>query len=48
MAAAVADRPMVYFTFGDIKLRDDVAAMYAHLVQHDIDIGIQFLNSFKY
>lgn len=39
MAAAVADRPMVYFTFGDIKLRDDVAAMYAHLVQHDIDIA---------
>ncbi|XP_029166400.1 poly(ADP-ribose) glycohydrolase-like isoform X2 [Nylanderia fulva] len=39
MAAAVADRPMVYFTFGDTKLRDDVAAMYAHLVQHDIDIA---------
>lgn len=42
MAAAVADRSMVYFTFGDTKLRDDVAAMYAHLVQHDVDIGINF------
>lgn len=42
MAAAVADRSMVYFTFGDTKLMDDVAAMYAHLVQHDVDIGINF------
>ncbi|XP_011267867.2 poly(ADP-ribose) glycohydrolase-like isoform X2 [Camponotus floridanus] len=39
MAAAVAGRSMVYFTFGDTMLRDDVAAMYAHLVQHDIDIA---------
>lgn len=39
MAAAVAGRSMVYFTFGDVKLRDDVAAMYAHLVHHDIDIA---------
>ncbi|KAM0729668.1 Poly(ADP-ribose) glycohydrolase [Formica fusca] len=39
MAAAVAGRSMVYFTFGDTLLRDDVAAMYAHLVQHDIDIA---------
>lgn len=42
MAAAVAGRSMVYFTFGDATLRDDIAAMYAHLVQHDIDIGIEF------
>lgn len=48
MAAAVAGRSMVYFTFGDTKLRDDVAAMYAHLVHHDIDIGIHtFKSSFK-
>lgn len=40
MAAAVAGRSIVYFTFGDTKLRDDLAAMYAHLVHHDIDIGI--------
>ncbi|GAB1869593.1 WD repeat and FYVE domain-containing protein 3 [Camponotus japonicus] len=39
MAAAVAGRSMVYFTFGDTTLKDDVAAMYAHLVQHDIDIA---------
>lgn len=39
MAAAVAGRSMVYFTFGDTNLRDEVAKMYAHLVQHDIDIG---------
>lgn len=45
MAAAVAGRSMVYFTFGDTMLRDDVAAMYAHLIQHNIDIGIN-LNLF--
>ncbi|KAL6255823.1 hypothetical protein P5V15_013066 [Pogonomyrmex californicus] len=39
MAAAVAGRSMVYFTFGNTKLRDDVAAMYAHLVHHDIEIA---------
>ncbi|XP_011689783.1 PREDICTED: poly(ADP-ribose) glycohydrolase-like [Wasmannia auropunctata] len=39
MAAAAAGRSMVYFTFGDTKLRDDVAAMYAHLIHHDIDIA---------
>ncbi|XP_070528791.1 poly(ADP-ribose) glycohydrolase isoform X4 [Cardiocondyla obscurior] len=39
MAAAVAGRSMVYFTFGDTKLRNDVAAMYAHLIHHDIDIA---------
>jgi len=44
MAAAVAGRSMVYFTFGDTKLRDDVAAMYTHLVHHDIDIGIHTVN----
>ncbi|XP_011139259.1 poly(ADP-ribose) glycohydrolase isoform X1 [Harpegnathos saltator] len=37
MAAAVAGRSMVYFTFGDTNLRDEVATMYAHLMQHDID-----------
>lgn len=47
MAAAVAGRSMVYFTFGDMKLRDDVAAIYAHLVQHDIDIGIQIYKFIK-
>lgn len=39
IAAAVAGRSMVYFTFGDTNLRDEVATMYTHLVQHDIDIG---------
>lgn len=48
MAAAVAGRSMVYFTFGDVKLRDDVAAMYAHLVHHDIDIGIHTSSLKKY
>ncbi|CAL1675314.1 unnamed protein product [Lasius platythorax] len=48
MAAAVADRSMVYFTFGDTKLMDDVAAMYAHLVQHDVDIARLYSMISKY
>ncbi|KAF7991985.1 hypothetical protein HCN44_010786 [Aphidius gifuensis] len=42
MAAAVAKRPMVYFTFGDKKLRDSVAEMYWHLVDRNIEIGNLF------
>ncbi|XP_020278615.1 poly(ADP-ribose) glycohydrolase-like [Pseudomyrmex gracilis] len=39
MAAGISSRSVVYFTFGNTELRDDVATMYTHLVQHDIDIG---------
>ena len=39
MAAAVAGRSMVYFTFGDTNLRDSVADMYWHLVQRNMEIG---------
>lgn len=39
MAAAVAGRSMVYFTFGDTNLRDNVSDMYWHLIKHDIDVG---------
>lgn len=39
MAAAVAGRSMVYFTFGDKVLRNEIAEMYWHFVQHNIDIG---------
>ncbi|XP_001605115.1 poly(ADP-ribose) glycohydrolase [Nasonia vitripennis] len=42
MAAAVAGRSMVYFTFGDTNLRDSVADMYWHLIRHDVDIGRLF------
>jgi poly(ADP-ribose) glycohydrolase len=45
MAASVAGRSMVYFTFGDTSLRDSIAEMYWHLVRHDIDIGKQELLS---
>jgi poly(ADP-ribose) glycohydrolase len=43
MAAAVAGRSTVYFTFGDTQLRDNISMMYTHLIQHDIDIGINFI-----
>lgn len=39
MAAAVAGRSMVYFTFGDTSLRDSVSDMYWHLIKHDVDVG---------
>ncbi|XP_046737698.1 poly(ADP-ribose) glycohydrolase-like [Diprion similis] len=42
MAAAVAGRAMVYFTFGDVELRDKVAAMYWHLIERNISIGQLF------
>ncbi|XP_017754645.1 PREDICTED: poly(ADP-ribose) glycohydrolase [Eufriesea mexicana] len=42
MAAAVAGRSMVYFTFGDAHLRDDIAEMYMHFVKHEINIAYIF------
>lgn len=39
MAAAVAKRPMVYFTFGDCEIRDKIAEMYWHLVDRNVEIG---------
>ncbi|KAJ8679546.1 hypothetical protein QAD02_015333 [Eretmocerus hayati] len=42
MAAAVAGRSVVYFTFGDTSLRDSIADMYWNLIRHDVDIGRLF------
>ncbi|XP_033230281.1 poly(ADP-ribose) glycohydrolase-like isoform X2 [Belonocnema kinseyi] len=42
MAASVAGRSVVYFTFGDAELRDSVSEMYWHLVQQNVDIGQLF------
>lgn len=42
MAAAVAGRSMVYFTFGDTELRDSVGEMYFHLLDRNIDISRLF------
>lgn len=39
MAAAVAGRSVVYFTFGDTRLRDDIAEMYSHFIKHETNIG---------
>ncbi|CAK9831939.1 Poly(ADP-ribose) glycohydrolase [Anthophora retusa] len=39
MAAAITGRSMVYFTFGDTNLRDDVAEMYTHFVKHEMSIA---------
>lgn len=42
MAASVAGRAMVYFTFGDPTLRDEIAAMHSHLVKQNISIAHLF------
>ncbi|XP_066581750.1 poly(ADP-ribose) glycohydrolase isoform X2 [Prorops nasuta] len=42
MAAAISNRPVVYFTFGDIKLQSEAAAMYWRLIQYNIDVGQLF------
>lgn len=39
MACAVTKRPLVYFTFGDMKLRDELAMIYEYLSQNKISIG---------
>ncbi|XP_043270692.1 poly(ADP-ribose) glycohydrolase-like [Venturia canescens] len=38
MAATVADRPMVYFTFGDRKLRDDVTKVYNYVIDQKMTV----------
>ncbi|XP_076640444.1 poly(ADP-ribose) glycohydrolase isoform X2 [Colletes latitarsis] len=39
MAAAVTGRAMVYFTFRDTRLRDNIAEMYSHFVKHETTIA---------
>ena len=39
MAASVVGRDVAYFTFGDTKLRDDVARMHRFLVAKQVKIG---------
>ena len=39
MAASVVGRDVAYFTFGDAKLRDDVARMHRFLVDKRVKIG---------
>jgi poly(ADP-ribose) glycohydrolase len=39
MAAAITHRDVVYFTFGDNQLRDDVYNMYSLLVEKKVTVG---------
>ena len=39
MAASAAGRDVAYFTFGDARLRDDVARMHGFLVERQVKIG---------
>lgn len=42
MVAAVTKRDVVYFTFGDKQLRDDVFNMYSLLAEKGITVGHLF------
>ena len=39
MAAAENKRDLLYFTFGDEKLRDQIFETYSLLVDHSITVG---------
>ena len=39
MAAAENKRDLLYFTFGDEKLRDQIYETYSLLVDHSITVG---------
>ena len=52
MAAAENKRDLLYFTFGDEKLRDQIYETYSLLVDHSITVGTLYkvsklLNAFK-
>ncbi|XP_057337109.1 poly(ADP-ribose) glycohydrolase-like [Microplitis mediator] len=42
MAAAVSQRPVVCYTFGDNQLRDCISDMYWHLINHNISVARLF------
>ena len=39
MAAAEANRDVVYFTFGDRRLQHDLASLHAELTQNNVTVG---------
>ncbi|XP_039751503.1 poly(ADP-ribose) glycohydrolase-like [Pararge aegeria] len=39
MALTQAGRPMAYYTFGDVKLRDDIMRVYNTLARHNVTVG---------
>ena len=48
MVAAVTRRDVVYFTFGDKQLRDDVYNMYSLLTEKNITVGKLFIMLCQY
>lgn len=42
MACCVTQRPLVYYTFGDTDLRDDLSSMHAYLSENKVTVGKQF------
>ena len=48
MAAAENKRDLLYFTFGDEKLRDQIYETYSLLVDHSITVGTLYKVSTYY
>lgn len=42
MVCTVVNRPLVYFTFENDELRDDVFAMYKFLIEKEVTVGMVY------
>lgn len=47
MACCVTQRPLVYYTFGDKMLRDELFMMYEYLVDNKVKIGKKLCDFLK-
>lgn len=47
MACCANNRPLVYFTFGDAELRDELYKIYGYLVENKMSIGKKIGNKCK-
>lgn len=48
MACCANNRPLVYFTFGDAELRDELYKIYGYLVENKMSIGKKIGNKCKW
>lgn len=46
MACCVTQQPLVYYTFGDVELRDKMYAMYLFLAQRNVKVGKEIASLF--
>nr|XP_026483211.1 poly(ADP-ribose) glycohydrolase-like [Vanessa tameamea] len=48
IACVEAGRPMAYYTFGDVELRDDINIIYNLLIEYEITVGELYKNILEY